>query len=196
MWDQLIPQNQVWSKDIKMTEGDNSIMVQNSSDNPIYVTLIRKGIPLKSDITREEKGLAMKVDYLDMNLKPVDQKTLEQGTDFMMVARVSNNTFSQIDNIALTLMVPSGWEIRNTRLFETVTGIRESSFDYRDFRDDRVNTYFALGKGESKTFVMIINAAYKGEFYQPSIWCEAMYKANCYSRFPGNSVKVTGRKIE
>jgi alpha-2-macroglobulin len=93
-------------------------------------------------------------------------------------------------------MVPSGWEIRNTRLFETATGIKESSYDYRDFRDDRINTYFNLGKGESKTFVMIINAAYKGEFFQPSVWCEAMYKANCYSRFPGNTVKVTGRKIE
>ena len=90
-------------------------------------------------------------------------------------------------------MVPSGWEIRNTRLFEAVTGIKESPFDYRDFRDDRVNTYFNLGKGESKSFVMMITAAYKGEFYQPSIWCEAMYKANCYSRFPGNPVKVTAR---
>ena len=93
-------------------------------------------------------------------------------------------------------MVPSGWEIQNTRMYEAVTGIKESSYEYRDFRDDRVNTYFRLDKGETKTFVLILNAAYKGEYYQPSIWCEAMYKANCYSRFPGNPVKVTGRKIE
>ncbi len=60
----------------------------------------------------------MKVDYLDMDLKPVDQTNLEQGTDFMMVVRVTNNTFPSVDNIALTQMVPSGWEIQNTRLFE------------------------------------------------------------------------------
>ncbi len=196
MWDQPVNQNQVWSKDLKISDDNNSLMVQNSSDNPVYVTLIKKGIPRQSDFTREEKGLTMRVDYLDMKMKPFDQKNMEQGTDFMIVAKVSNNTFSQVDNIALTLMVPSGWEIQNTRLFEAVTGIRESSFDYRDFRDDRVNTYFALGKGESKTYVLIINAAYKGEFYQPPVWCEAMYKANCYSRLPGNPVKVTGRKIE
>ena len=127
-------------------------MVENSSDKPLYLTLIRKGIPLQSDITREEKGLIMKVDYLDMKMKPVDQKNLEQGSDFMMVVKVTNNTFSLIDNIALTQMVPSGWEIRNTRLFEAVTGIKESSYDYRDFRDDRVNTYFNLGKGRDKDF--------------------------------------------
>ncbi|MBK8883971.1 MAG: hypothetical protein IPN67_16795 [Bacteroidales bacterium] len=194
--EQSVLSKQAWSKDLKMTDGNNSLIVENISEKPLYLTLIRKGIPLQSDIAREEKGIAMKIEYLDMKMRPIDQKNLEQGTDFIMAVRVTNNTFSLIDNIALTQMVPSGWEIQNTRMFETVTGIKESSFDYRDFRDDRVNTYFNLGKGETKNFIMIISAAYKGEFYQPSIWCEAMYKANCYSRFPGNAVKVTGRKIE
>ena len=36
----------------------------------------------------------MKIDYMDMKMKPVDQKNLEQGTDFMMVVKVTNNTFS------------------------------------------------------------------------------------------------------
>jgi len=90
-------------------------------------------------------------------------------------------------------MVPSGWEIQNTRLFEANYGIKESIYDYRDFRDDRVNTYFSLNQGETRTFVLILNAAYKGEFYQPSVWCEAMYTENCYSRVPGNRVTVTGR---
>ena len=194
--EQTIISKQVWSKELKMITGNNSLIVENNSDKPLYVTLTRKGIPLLSDIAREEKGLVMNVDYVDMNLRPVEHKNLRQGSDFMMVVKVTNNTFSVIDNIALTQMVPSGWEIQNTRLFESVYGLKESSYDYRDIRDDRVNTYFPLGKGETKTFVMILNAAYKGDFYQPSIWCEAMYKANCYSRYPGSPVKVTGRKIE
>jgi uncharacterized protein YfaS (alpha-2-macroglobulin family) len=127
-----------------------------------------------------------------MDLKPIDQKNLSQGSDFMMVVKVMNNTFTRVDNIALTQMVPSGWEIQNTRLFEASYGIKESTYTYRDFRDDRVNTYFALTQGETKTFVLILSAAYKGEFYQPSVSCEAMYISNCYSRYPGNHVKVTG----
>ena len=194
--EQTILSKQVWSKDISENNGSNSLIVENSSDKPLYVTLTRKGIPLTSDITREDKGLIMKIDYLDMELKPVDQKNLKQGADFMMVAKVTNNTFAIVDNIALTEMVPSGWEIQNTRLFEADYGIKESTYDYRDFRDDRVNTYFSLTQGQTKTFVLILNAAYKGEFYQPSVWCEAMYTPNCYSRFPGNPVKVTGQKIE
>jgi len=194
--DQIIQTKQLWSKDIMMIDGDNSLTIENSSEKPLYVTLTRKGVPLISDKIRDEKGLNMKIDYVNMDLKAVDQKNLQQGSDFMMMVKVSNNTFTRVDNIALTEMVPSGWEIQNTRLFEANYGLKESAYDYRDIRDDRVNTYFSLNRGESKTFVLILNAAYKGEFYQPSIWCEAMYIANCYSRYPGNTVKVTGQKIE
>ncbi len=177
-------------------KSNNTLTVGNNSDKPVYVTLTRKGIPLVTDVAREDKGLSMKIDYTDMSLKPLDQKNMEQGTDFMMIVKVTNNTFSNVDNIALTEMVPAGWEIQNTRLFEADYGIKESESDYRDFRDDRVNTFFSLRQGETKTFVLILNAAYKGEFFQPSIWCEAMYRPDCYSRYPGGTVKVTGQKLE
>lgn len=194
--EQTILSKQMWSKDLKMKTGTNSVILENNSAKPLYVTLTKKGIPLISDKAKEEKGLAMKIDYLDLNLKPVDQTNLKQGTDFMMLVKVSNNTFTKVDNLALTQMVPSGWEILNTRLFEAEYGIKESTYDYRDIRDDRVNTYFSLTQGQTKTFVLILNAAYKGEFNQPSVWCEAMYTANCYSRIPGGRVKITGGNVE
>jgi uncharacterized protein YfaS (alpha-2-macroglobulin family) len=190
--DQTIRQKLLWKKDLKMKDDVNSLSVENSSERPLYATLIRKGIPLYSDAAREEKGLSMKIDYLNMDLKPIDHKNLVQGTDFMMVVSISNNTFSRMENIALTKMAPSGWEIQNTRLFEADWSIKESSFDYRDFRDDRVNTYFTLNQGETKTFILILNAAYKGSYFQPSVWCEAMYTENCYARIPGTQVTVTG----
>jgi uncharacterized protein YfaS (alpha-2-macroglobulin family) len=174
-------------------KGSNSLLVENTSGSPVYVTLTRKGTPLISDAATVEKGLSMKVDYFDMAMKPVDHTNLQQGTDFMMVVKVTNNTFSRVENIALTQMVPSGWEIRNTRLFEADFGIKENAFDYRDYRDDRVNTYFLMTPGQTKTFVLIATAAYTGEFYQPAVWCEAMYTPNCYARIPGRKVKVTAQ---
>ena len=188
--DQSVTAKQRWSENLRITEAANSLIVENTSGTPAYATLTRKGIPLVSDVLKEEKGINMMVEYLNMDLKPVDQKNLIQGYDFMMVVKVTNSTFSHIENIALNQMVPSGWEIQNTRLFEANRGIKESQFDYRDFRDDRVYTYFDLNPGDTKTFVLVLNAAYKGEFFQPSIWCEAMYTDNCYARQPGTRVKV------
>ena len=194
--EQTINPKQVWSKNLSVKTGKNSIVLENSSEKAIYATITRKGIPLTSDVIAEEKGISMKINYINMDLKAVDQKNLEQGSDIMMVAKVTNTTFTKVDNIALTQMIPSGWEIQNTRLFEANHNIKESPYDYRDFRDDRVMTYFSLAQGETKTFVLILNAAYKGRFFQPSIWCEAMYLDNCYSRVPGNQVKVSDQKIE
>jgi uncharacterized protein YfaS (alpha-2-macroglobulin family) len=190
--EQTIQQKQLAGLDIKLVAGDNKVFVENSSEQPVYATLTRKGTPIISDPAREDKGLSMKVSYVDMDMKPVDQKNLVQGSDFMMIVSVTNITFSKVDNIALNQMIPSGWEIQNTRLFEADYGVKEGKYDYRDIRDDRVNTFFSLNQGESKSFVLILNAAYKGEFFQPSIWCGAMYLDNCYSRYPGTPVKVTG----
>ncbi len=191
-----IQSGRIWSDELKIKQGDNSLAIENKSGKPVYATLTMKGIPLASDKVKSEKGINMKVEYVATDLRPVDPGILDQGTDFMMVVKVTNTSFSKVDNIALTCMVPSGWEIQNTRLFEMVTDIKESSYDYRDFRDDRVNTYFSLTRGETKSFVMVLNAAYKGEYSQPSIWCEAMYNAAYYSRHPGNTVKVSGENIE
>jgi hypothetical protein len=191
--EQSVEPKKVFIKNLKMKAGTNNIVAENNSGEPLYVNLVRKGTPLVSDRSGAANGLSMKIEYLDTRLQPVNHKNLVQGTDFMMVTRVTNTTFARVDNIALTEMVPSGWEIQNTRLFEADYGIKESAYDYRDFRDDRVNTYFSLNQGETRTFVLILNAAYKGEFYQPSVWCEAMYTENCYSRVPGNRVMVTGR---
>ncbi len=190
---QIIGGKQIWSKNMKMTSGKNTLLLENSSGAPVYVSLVKKGIPLVSGTEKVENGLSMKVEYVDLNLKPVDQRNLSQGTDFMMIVKIANNTFTYVENIALTEMVPSGWEIQNTRLYEANWGIKEGTYDYRDIKDDRVYTYFSLSQGETKTFLMILNAAYKGEFNQPAIWCEAMYKENCYARWPGAPVKVKGQ---
>lgn len=190
---QTFQPKQLLTRDINLITGNYPVIVENISDKPLYVTLTSKGTPLISDMAREDKGLSMKIRYLATDMKPVDQKNLKQGTDFMMIATVTNNTFTRVENIALIQMVASGWEIQNTRLFEADYGIKEGSFDYRDYRDDRVNTFFSLNQGETKNFVLILNAAYKGEYFQPSVWCEAMYLDNCYSRIPGNPVKVTAQ---
>jgi hypothetical protein len=191
--EQSVEPKKILTRNLNMKLGTNTLVAENTSGKPMYLNLVRKGIPLVSDLSVSDKGLSMQIEYMNTEMKSVDCSNLVQGTDFMMVAKVKNTTFSRVDNIALTQMVPSGWEIQNTRLFEANYGIRESAFDYRDIRDDRVNTYFSLNQGETKTFVLILNAAYKGEFYQPSIWCEAMYTENCYSRVPGNRVIVTGQ---
>lgn len=172
----------------------NRLIIENTGDKPLFVTFTEEGVPLTTDQTVTENNLSMKVDYIDMGQSPVDISSLSQGTGFMMVVTVTNTTFRQINNVALTQMVPSGWEIQNTRLFEANLQLKESSYDYRDFRDDRVYTYFSLKPGETKKFHITLTASYRGTYSMPAVLCEAMYDDGVMARRPGHKVTVTDAK--
>ncbi|MRR34340.1 hypothetical protein EG829_06490 [bacterium] len=168
----------------------NKLVVENESGNPLFVTFTEEGVPSTSDMTVKENNLTMRVNYLDMEQKPLDVSSLAQGTSFIMTVDVTNTTFRQVGNLALTQMVPSGWEIQNTRLFEAGLQLKEGTFDYRDFRDDRVYTYFNLKAGETKKFFIILTASYRGSYSMPAVVCEALYDESFLARRPGFSVEV------
>jgi alpha-2-macroglobulin len=137
-----------------------------------------------------ERNLETNVKFIGKDIAPIDITKLKQGTDFMAVVKVRNSTTEDVSECALTFQVPSGWEIRNTRMFNQTTSTSEGSYNYRDFRDDKVLTYFDLKKGESKTFLIILNASYLGKYYFPNIQAEAMYDKNYFSLIPGMWVEV------
>jgi len=195
--EELILPGTVTTRNLPVNEnGNNNLKVENTSGVPVYVNLIRRGIPVRSDEIKTGKGIDMQVEYYNTEMKNIDERVLEQGTDFMMVVKVTNRLYNRADNIALTQMVPPGWEIQNIRLFEAEGPVKESTYDYRDYRDDRVYTYFSLNAGETKTFVVMLNAAYCGEYYQPAILCEGMYSGNISAGIPGKMVSVTAAQFE
>jgi uncharacterized protein YfaS (alpha-2-macroglobulin family) len=65
--------------------------------------------------------------------------------------------------------------------------------DYQDIRDDRVYTFFDLPVRSTKTFYILLNAAYIGKYFLPSVTAEAMYDGNVYARKGGSMVSVVPR---
>ena len=61
----------------------------------------------------------------------------------------------------LLQLFPSGWEIVNTS-FTELGAVRKGDARYTDIRDDRVNFYFSLDAGNSKTFTVKLNASIWG----------------------------------
>jgi len=100
---------------------------------------------------------------------------------------VKNVSFVEVDNLALTQVFPSGWEIINERLFGGQAG---SQFNYRDIRDDRVLTYFSLKMNEQKEFKVKLNATYAGTYFLPPVQCEAMYNNAVSANNTGMKVVV------
>jgi hypothetical protein len=54
-----------------------------------------------------------------------------------------------------------------------------------------VYSYFDIRKNESKTYRILLNAAYPGKYYLPAVYCEAMYDNDINARNGGKWIEVT-----
>ncbi|QSE97084.1 alpha-2-macroglobulin family protein [Fulvivirga lutea] len=181
--------NAISSKELEFS--NNKVSVTNNGNGMLFVRLSNSGTPLESDLIDQENNLNMTVKYTNMNGAPIDVTRLEQGTDFIAEVTVSHPGLrARYDEMALTQIFPSGWEIRNLRM-DLNTAINTGDVpEYQDIRDDRVMTYFDIVKGDSKTFRIILNAAYTGSYYLAATHCGAMYDDNISAYKAGKWVEV------
>jgi hypothetical protein len=175
---------------VSVKNGYPKIKIKNKSDAVLYARIIASGIPVTGDNTAVEKNLKLKVVYKDLENNLIDVSKLSQGTDFKVEVTIENPTVNKYEQMALTQLFPSGWEILNTRFGEVDQFSLTDSPDYKDIRDDRVYSYFDLESNKAKTFTIALTAAYVGKFYLPTVSCEAMYDNNINARKPGEWVEV------
>ncbi len=171
------------------------VEINNTGNGVLYVRLIRKGIPLNGEEDAVAKNIQIKVDYFDMSNQRIQVDEMEQGKDFIAEIKISNSGIrGELKELALSHIVPSGWEIHNARL-DQYSSNKSSYFTYQDIRDDRLYTYFDLKPNQTKTFRVQLNSSYLGRFYLPGISVEAMYDNSIYARTKGKWVEVRDEKI-
>lgn len=174
----------------ELNEKSKSVSVKNTGDGILYVRLITKGTPISGNEQNASENISLSVNYFDMKNNKIDVTKMKQGTDFIAEIKVTNSGIrGDLKELALVHIVPSGWEIHNSRMDEFSSN-KSSFFTYQDIRDDRIYTYFDLGTGKEKTFRVQLNSSYLGKFYLPGITVEAMYDNTVYGRVKGQWVSV------
>ncbi|HEU5135547.1 MAG TPA: MG2 domain-containing protein [Steroidobacteraceae bacterium] len=187
------------------------LTLTNTSDRKLYATVGVRAVPRSGEEDSSANGLSIDVQYGDADGKVLDIRSVTQGLDLIAQVTVKNLSKRQLDNLALSQLVPAGWEIRNDRLEGVDTkGVTAGpqplaqfwwvpaqwrnqamrTAEYVDIRDDRVQRFFSLGPGESIFFETRLNAAYLGRFYLPGAGVEAMYDATQHARVKGQWVEV------
>lgn len=169
-----------------------TLQVANNSKNVLFARLILQGIPARGDTTAAANNLKISVVYKSAKGDKISPQHLNQGSSFMAEITVTNpGILGKYQQLALSQVFPSGWEIINSRnSIVAEAGTAASAFDYQDVRDDRIYTFFDLNPNQSKIFRVMLIATYTGRFYLPSISCEAMYDHTINARVPGYWVDV------
>jgi uncharacterized protein YfaS (alpha-2-macroglobulin family) len=172
-------------------EGE-SVEIENVSKRRLYTTVSTRGVPPLGKEIAAAVGLQLEVGYEDLSGARMDVARIAQGRDFVATVTVVNTRDRPLENVALTQVVSSGWEIHDASYAREAGPEDSRKLDHQDVRDDRVYRYFSLEGGQSKTFKTLLNAAYAGRFYLPPVGAEAMYDASVHARNVGRWVEVSG----
>ena len=190
----------VFEKEIATTPKSGTVSVKNQGKGALSVDLITRTQLLNDTLPAISDNLRMDIRYANLNGTPLSVNDIIQGTDFMAITSISNiSGTSDYTNLALTHIIPSGWEIYNERMVAPETenaaadgsGQSVSKYSYQDIRDDRVLTYFNLRRGETKVFTVRLQATYAGNFILPAVQCEAMYDVNVQARSKAGRTTVS-----
>ncbi|MDD4217525.1 MAG: MG2 domain-containing protein [Bacteroidales bacterium] len=181
----------VFKAELAFTEGQtNAFSLKSENDAMIFVRIVRKGIPETGSETAASSNINMDVKYTYLNGNPINVSTIPQGTDFVATVTLKNTSgINNLENLALSQIFPSGWEIINSRMLTLDLG-QDSYYTYQDIRDDRVLTYLDMNRNHTYTYRVLLNASFEGKYYLPSVMCETMYDDSNYARTKGMWVNV------
>ena len=169
--------------------GVNSVVIKNNKNNTLYVRVLNSGTLAVGQEQTKQLNLVANVLFKDRNGAKVNVAKIAQGTEFYAEVTLKNTSNELVQNMALTQIIPSGFEIVNTRFTDFGTATTNNA-DYIDYRDDRANYYFELKPNETRKFKILLNASYLGKYYLPGLQCEAMYNNNYLARTKGQWVQI------
>lgn len=179
----------VWQQELPVNKPEIKAEIENTSKSILYARLITSSAPYEVVTERSMSGLSMNITYSNDQGKPVDISNVKQGTDITAEITIRNTGISgTYDNLALSYLLPSGFEIINDRLTGNTQAFKGA--DYVDIRDDRYYVYFDLAQDHTKTFHFRFNAAFPGDYTRPAIQCSAMYDNSIQAVLPGGKTVI------
>ena len=171
-----------------------TVALAMQGEGRVYYSLVTEGIRSDGLVRMEDRNLQVRREFLDRNGNQVNVGTVRQN-DLMVVRVTLNSSVDLLENVAVSDLLPAGFEVENPRLTEMTNYpfIKNATQpEYMDIRDDRINFYTSFRKGKrQQLFYYTVRAVTLGTFRYAPIVAEAMYDGNYYSASGQAIVRVT-----
>jgi uncharacterized protein YfaS (alpha-2-macroglobulin family) len=166
-------------------------------EGAVWLILGSEGVRAGVEPKAVAEGLKVDRAWVNSDGDDIDAAEVELGQLIYSRIRLSNTTQQRVDNIALVDRFPAGWEVENPRLGrgalpDWVNADALWKPDHMDIRDDRVQVFGGLDKGETVEVLYALRAVAAGTFTAPPIEAEAMYDPRLRARALGEKVTVAG----
>ncbi|QHL86826.1 alpha-2-macroglobulin family protein [Nibribacter ruber] len=183
-------------KDLTLVNKLNTVplSLQSKGKGILYYYWELEGISQSGAYKQEDSFLKVRKTFFDRNGKAITNNTFKQND--LVIVRVELQSLDRrsIPNVAITDMLPAGFEIENPRLmtareFQWLQKMDPATPEYMDIRDDRINLY-ATATPKPQYFFYQVRAVSKGAFQMGPIGADAMYNAEYHSYHGAGLVRV------
>ncbi len=187
----------VWEL-VRASERDSLALSVSKGQGDLFAIIQSEGVREGAQWRFGGTGLRVTRRYFNLSGDEIDLDQVVLGDVIYATVEISNTSSDRIQNIALVDRVPAGWEIENPRLGRggsSAEWIERDALwkaDHMNVRDDRVEMFGALNRGESRTVVYQVRAVTSGVFTVPPVEAEAMYDPRIWARAPGDVTRIRG----
>ena len=170
-----------------------AVAIAARGEGRVYYSLVAEGVRTDGKVAIEDKNLQVRRELLDRNGNPVNATTIARN-DLIVVRLTLVSSVDQLENVAVSDLLPAGFEIENPRLTETTNYAfikNASTPEYMDIRDDRINLYTSFRNANRRqVFYYMVRAVTQGTFEYAPVVAEAMYNADYYSASGQMKIRV------
>lgn len=171
-------------------EGDVSI--KSKGEGVLYYTLFKEGLPQNGKVVEKDNLLQVRRNYYDRNKQLLNGKPFKQNDLIVVELKVKSLSGKSIENVAVTDILPAGFEIENARITEMpeLSWVDlEQTFDHRDIRDDRIHIFTTV-TGYEQRFYYLVRAVTPGTYQQGPASAVSMYRGEYHSYHGSGTIRV------
>ena len=185
---------QVGDADLVLTKGivNQNVRIEPSGAGSLYYFWQAEGLTRSSEVKEEDSFLRVRKTFYSRTGNQLSGGAFRQNDMVIVKISLSTTDGSEVPNVAITDMLPAGFEIENPRLSDSpdMAWARDASTpDYSDIRDDRINM-FATATGSVRHYYYVVRAVSTGSFRMGPVQADAMYNGEYHSVNGAGTIRV------
>lgn len=152
-----------------------------------------EGITKDGSYLEEDSYISIRKRFYDRNGSSITSNEFTQNDLVLVELAISGLTENYIENVAISDILPAGFEIENPRLTTLPPGMdfphERYTPDYIDIRDDRINMFVGVNS-YTRYYYYLVRAVSPGEFKMGPVGADAMYNGEYHSYSGGGTIKI------
>ena len=172
--------------------GGTNIEITSKGEGRLYYYWQSEGISVSGAYKEEDSYIKVRRRFFDRYGRAVDGNTFNQNDLIVVQITLEKSYAGDVDNIAISDILPAGFEIENPRTKEIpgMEWIKDAATPTAlDVRDDRINLFDNLSSSR-QTYYYAVRAVSPGNYRMGPVSAEAMYNGEYHSYNGGGVIRV------